>query len=80
MKKTAEIIFLSSEYIKHTATGLTGGRHIYSDDIMFYHFTVTVSATYTPFCAYTHIVQVPLPTAWISPSGVTVATAVLQLS
>ena len=25
-RKTAEIIFLSSEYIKHTATGLTGGR------------------------------------------------------
>ena len=54
--------------------------YIYSDDIMFYHFTVTVSAAYTPFCAYTHIVQVPLPTAWISPSGVTVATAVLLLS
>ena len=54
--------------------------HIYSDDIMFYHFTVTVSAAYTPFCAYTHIVQVPLPTAWRSPSGVTVATAVLLLS
>lgn len=54
--------------------------YIYSDDIMFYHFTETVSAAYTPFCAYTHIVQVPLPTAWISPSGVTVATAVLLLS
>ena len=42
------------------------------------YFTVTVKALYTP--VYTHIVQVPLPTAWISPSGVTVATAVLLLS
>ena len=44
------------------------------------YFTVIFRALYTPFCAYTHIVQVPLPVALIRPSGVTVATFVLLLS
>ena len=44
------------------------------------YFTVTVIALYTPFCAYTHTVQLPFPVALIIPLDVTVATFVLLLS
>lgn len=44
------------------------------------YFTVTVITLYTPFCAYTHILQFPFLIALITPSDVTVTTFVLLLS
>lgn len=46
----------------------------------FYYFTVMVIVLYTPFCAYTQILQVPFPTALIFPLSVTMATLRLLLS
>ena len=68
---------------KNTGSGLFGSiRYLFISQLKPHqdYFTVIFRALYTPFWAYTHIVQVPLPVALIRPSGVTVATFVLLLS
>lgn len=51
----------------------------YYNSFLELYITVTVISLYTPFCAYTHIVQLPFPTALITPFDVTVTTFVLLL-
>ena len=77
------ITLINSRNEKNTGSGLFGSiRYFFISQSKLHqdYFTVIFRALYTPFCAYTHIVQVPLPVALIRPSGVTVATFVLLLS
>ena len=77
------VIGTLSYNITNTGSGLFGSiRYLFISQLKPHqdYFTVIFRALYTPFCAYTHIVQVPLPVALIRPSGVTVATFVLLLS
>ena len=77
------ITLINSRNEKNTGSGLFGSiRYFFILQLKLHqdYFTVIFRALYTPFCAYTHILQFPFLIALITPSDVTVTTFVLLLS